>query len=76
MTDVQSLAYDDASLAQMSRQSPERVGFFRSLIEALHHSRRLDAAVVIRRYKHLVDPACGYEAPGGPIKGSSAHVRK
>ena len=76
MTDLQSLAYDEVSLAQTSRQSAARAGFLRSVIEALRHSRRLDAAVVIRRYKHLVDPACGYQAPGELIKGSSADVSK
>jgi hypothetical protein len=53
MTYLRFPTYDGASLA---RRSDQIAGFLHRLIEALHHSRRLQAAVVIRQYKHLVDP--------------------
>jgi hypothetical protein len=59
-----------------SRRSDQIAGFLHRLIEALHHSRRLQAAVVIRQYKHLVDPACRYLAPGESTKGDSADASK
>jgi hypothetical protein len=46
-------------------RTPEHAGFLHRLTDALHHSRRLQAAVVIGRYRHLIDPACGYQ----PTKG-------
>ena len=30
-------------------------GFLTTLVEALHHSRRLEAQRVLRRYRHLID---------------------
>jgi len=74
MTDLRFSAFDGASVAPSSSQTGERAGFFHRLIEALHHSRRLQAAQVVRRYRHLVDPACGYQLPSEPTKGSSTNV--
>jgi hypothetical protein len=48
----------------------ERAGFLPRLFEALHHSRRLQAARVIRSYKHLIDPDCEYQVPNDPTKRS------
>jgi hypothetical protein len=48
----------------------ERAGFLPRLLEALHHSRRLQAARVIRSYKHLIDPDCDYRFPSDPNEGS------
>jgi hypothetical protein len=33
----------------------KRRGFFVALLEALHHSRRMEAQHVLRRYRHLID---------------------
>jgi hypothetical protein len=48
----------------------ERADFLPRLFGALHHSRRLQAARVIRSYKHLIDPECEYRLPGDPTKRS------
>jgi hypothetical protein len=48
----------------------ERAGFLPRLLEALHHSRRLQAARVIRSYKHLIDPDCEYRLSSDPTKRS------
>jgi hypothetical protein len=48
----------------------ERTGFLSRLFEALHHSRRLQAARAIRSYKHLIDPDCEYRLPSDPTKRS------
>jgi hypothetical protein len=48
----------------------ERAGFLPRLIEALHHSRRLQAARVIRSYRHLIDPACEDRVSGNPTERS------
>jgi hypothetical protein len=37
-----------------SRLNTARKGFFLSLLEALHHSRRRNAIRVLRRYDHLI----------------------
>ncbi len=73
MTYLRFPTYSGACLA---RRSDRIAGFLHHLIEALHHSRRLRAVVVIRQYKHLVDPACGYLASGESTKGNPANVRK
>jgi len=73
MTYLRFPTYDRACLARLSGQI---AGFLHRLIEALHHSRRLQAAVVIRQHKHLVDPDRRYQVPSGPTKGNSANVRK
>jgi hypothetical protein len=36
------------------RLHTRRKGFFSSLLEALHHSRRRNAIQVLRRYRHLI----------------------
>jgi hypothetical protein len=33
----------------------KRRGLFVTLLEALHHSRRLEAQRILRRYRHLID---------------------
>ena len=48
-----------------------RAGFLPRLLEALHHSRRLQAARVIRSYKHLINPDREYRLPGDLTKRSS-----
>jgi hypothetical protein len=73
MTYLRFPTHNDACLA---RRSDQIAGFLHRLIVALHHCRRLQAAVVIRQYKHLVDPACGYLASGESTKGNPANVRK
>jgi hypothetical protein len=75
MTDLR-FPYGGASIAHGSSRLPKRVGFLQRFIAALHHSRRIQATVVIRRYRHLVDPGCGYQAPGESTKGSSANADK
>jgi hypothetical protein len=37
-----------------SRQGSERRGFFASLVDVLHHSRRLQAESILRQYRHLI----------------------
>jgi hypothetical protein len=40
----------------LSFQRPaERRGFFAAFVEALHHSRRLEAQRILRRHQHLID---------------------
>jgi hypothetical protein len=36
-------------------QRATRTGFFSRLVEALHHSRRLQAEHTLRQYRHLID---------------------
>jgi hypothetical protein len=43
------------SEAQSFEHDAKRRGFFVALLEALHHSRRLEAQNVVRRYRHLID---------------------
>ena len=43
--------FQDSSLDRR----PARRGFFAVLLEALHHSRRLQAKRAIRQYRHLID---------------------
>lgn len=37
-----------------SRQGSERRGFFASLVDVLHHSRRLQAESILRQFRHLI----------------------
>jgi hypothetical protein len=55
---------DDASVSSVvSRQkSNSGKGFFSGLFEALHESRRLQAARVIQQHRHLIDRAHKAEA--------------
>jgi hypothetical protein len=50
----------------------EPSGFLPRLLETLHHSRRLQAARVLRNYQHLIDPACEYRLPNDQTKRSLA----
>ncbi len=43
-------------------QAPDRIDFFARLIGALHHSRRLQAAQIVRRSQHLTQNASAYDA--------------
>jgi hypothetical protein len=38
----------------ISERSPKRRSFFAALIEALHHSRHLQAQRTLRQYSHLI----------------------
>ncbi len=73
MTYFRFPTYDGARLA---RRSDRIAGFLHRLIEAIRHSRRLQAAAVIRQYKHLADPARGYLASGESTMGNPENVRK
>ena len=55
--------------SSLDRRSARR-GFFAVLLEALHHSRRLQAKRAIRQYRHLIDRTgyrilCGSNARSG-----------
>jgi hypothetical protein len=59
----------DSDVISSQRQSSQRQenltkrkGFFAALLEALHHSRRLEAQRILRRYQHLIDSAAQYQA--------------
>jgi hypothetical protein len=59
----------DSEVISSQRQSSQRQvnltkrkGFFAALLEALHHSRRLEAQRILRRYQHLIDSAAQYQA--------------
>jgi hypothetical protein len=43
------------SEAHSSQPEVKRRGFLTALVEALHHSRNLEAQRVLRRYRHLID---------------------
>ena len=43
-----------SSIEGEPRQRTKRKGFFARLLEALHRSRRRDAILVLRRYRHLI----------------------
>lgn len=49
MGDAPSIAAENGS-----RERPAQRGFFAVLLEALHHSRRLQAARAIQQYRHLI----------------------
>jgi hypothetical protein len=59
MTDLR-IPYGGASIEDRSRHTPKRASLLKYFMESLHHSRRLQAAVVIRQYRHLISPDCGY----------------
>jgi hypothetical protein len=50
---------DDASVSTVTcrQKSNSGKGFFSGLVDALHGSRRLQAARAIQQYRHLIDPA-------------------
>ena len=56
MTDASLIAARIARPGSLLRR-PGRRGFFAMLLEALHHSRRLEADRTLRRYRHLIGPA-------------------
>jgi len=43
-----------SSAPAISNRTTRRKGLFASLLEALHHSRRLQARRIIRQYRHLL----------------------
>jgi hypothetical protein len=43
------------SEADSFQPEAKRAGFLTALIEALHHSRRIEAQRILRRYRHLLD---------------------
>ena len=44
----------DSSISAISRNLPTRKSLFARLLEALHHSRRLQAQRVLGQYRHLI----------------------
>ena len=56
MTDVSLIATKFARPASMQAR-PGRRSFFAMLLEALYHSRRLQARRTLRQYQHLLGPA-------------------
>jgi hypothetical protein len=44
----------DSSTSAISRKTPTRKSLFTRLLEALHHSRRLQAQRVLGQYRHLI----------------------
>jgi hypothetical protein len=72
MTDLRFSTYDATPFAQTFRP----LGFIQQFIAALHHSRRLQGAAELRRYKHLIDPACGYQLSNDLSKWSSENAGK
>ncbi|HET7889080.1 MAG TPA: hypothetical protein VFL62_22865 [Bradyrhizobium sp.] len=49
-----SKAIADSEALSFQRKTRRR-GFLTALVEALHHSRRLEAQRILRRYRHLID---------------------
>jgi hypothetical protein len=43
------------SEAPSFKRTAKRRGIFTAFVEALHHSRRLEAQRILRRYQHLID---------------------
>ncbi len=54
---------------QTNQRRAKRKGFFAALLEALHHSRRLEAQRILRRYQHLIDSAAQHQARDPILKG-------
>jgi hypothetical protein len=55
MSDALFSASGLAARKATRREQIQRNGFFGLVLEALHHSRRLQAERTIRRYQHLID---------------------
>jgi hypothetical protein len=51
-----------SSQPQTNQRRAKRKGFLAAVLEALHHSRRLEAQRIIRRYQHLIDSAAQHQA--------------
>jgi hypothetical protein len=52
-----------------SRPGSEREGFLGSLVDVLHHSRRLQAERILRQYQHLIadaDERAAFNQPSNP----------
>jgi hypothetical protein len=47
--------------SQRQENQTKRKGFLTALLEALHHSRRLEAQRILRRYQHLIDSAAQHQ---------------
>jgi hypothetical protein len=58
-----------SSQRQSSQHQTKRKGFWAALLEALHHSRRLEAQRVLRRYQHLIDSAGQHQTRDPILKG-------
>jgi len=58
-----------SSQRQTNQYQTKRRGFFAALLEALHHSRRLEAQRILRRYQHLIDSASQHQARDQILKG-------
>jgi hypothetical protein len=54
---------------QTNQRRAKRKGFLAAILEALHHSRRLEAQRVLRRYQHLIDSAAPHQARDPILKG-------
>jgi hypothetical protein len=52
-----------SSQRQANQRQTKRKGFWAALLEALHHSRCLEAQRVLRRYQHLIDSAAQHQRP-------------
>jgi len=82
MTDLRFSTYNDIPVARTFGPFAFRplvfrgLGFIHKFIEALHHSRRLQGAAELRRYAHLIDPACRYQLSSDLSKWSSENVGK
>jgi hypothetical protein len=44
----------DSTTSVISRKTPTRKSLFSRLLDALHHSRRLQAQRVLGQYRHLI----------------------
>jgi hypothetical protein len=54
---------------QTNQRRAKRKGFLAAILEALHHSRRLEAQRILRRYQHLIDSAAQHQARDPILKG-------
>jgi hypothetical protein len=53
---------------QTKQRQTTQKGFWAALLEALHHSRRLEAQRVLRRYQHLIDSAAQHQTGNSDIE--------
>jgi hypothetical protein len=58
-----------SSQLQANQRRAKRKGFLAAVLEALHHSRRLEAQRILRRYQHLIDSAAQHQARDPILKG-------
>jgi hypothetical protein len=54
---------------QTNQLQAKRKGFWTAVLEALHHSRRLEAQRILRRYQHLIDSAGQHQIRDPILKG-------